>query len=652
VEDVALAAKHHIDAVFARLRVQAALAHARSAPGFDEADVAMLNRRLVAERVRELESRAAGHHQLPIDRLACWFALRPIDEDALLSTVALECDPTFATTLGAIAGELPRAGITPTLLRQLLGLDPEAALELGLDDAHPLVVAGFLESAQHGVVAALRAWRAAPRLARFLAGEPIADLDEIASIATPDVLESEHLADAYHLIGRSLTSQGVAVIVAGPDGAGRRTLVAEAARRHGRATIAIDLDSLAALKPDEVTGHVRVLRREAWLRDAVIVLARADRLRNPDTLAGIVNPLVAHAPIFLTTTTAHELPELPLRTIRIELVAPPAAARARLWRHALADSPELDVADLAERFAATPSTITRAVEHAKLLAGTEALSIDQLHAGLAAVTQQRFGGLATKVLPSQQWEDLVLPADTLDEVTSFVSRATNAAVVYERWGFRNKLQRGLGLAALFSGPPGTGKTMVAGLIARALRLDLYVVDLSQVVSKWVGETEKQLGRIFDAAMLGRAVLLFDEADSLFAKRTEVKSSNDRYANLEVNYLLQRLERFDGIAILTTNFDGGVDAAFKRRVAAEIRFYAPERAERERLWRAHLPAATPVTGPLDFAGLADMFTDMCGGHIRNAVLRAAFLAAAERSDLTYQHLVRAGRTEYRNMGKVA
>jgi SpoVK/Ycf46/Vps4 family AAA+-type ATPase len=426
--------------------------------------------------------------------------------------------------------------------------------------------------------------------------------------------------------------------------------VAEAARRHGRATIAIDFEGLASAKPEALAGRIRALRREAWLRDAVIVLSRVDR--KPDALAAIVAPLLAHAPIFMTTTIGHEVPELPLRVIRIELAAPPSAARARLWRHALADSPELDVSDLAERFPTTPNAITLAAEHARLLAGTRPVSIHDVHAGVTAVTQQRFGGLATKVMPSQQWEDLVLPADTLDEVTSFVSRATNAAVVYERWGFRTKLQRGLGLAALFSGPPGTGKTMVAGLIARALELELYVVDLSQVVSKWVGETEKQLGRIFDAATLGRAVLLFDEADSLFAKRTEVKSSNDRYANLEVNYLLQRLEQFDGIAILTTNLDSGVDAAFKRRLAAEIRFYAPERAERERLWRTHLPAATPVAGRLDFGELADMFTDMCGGHIRNAVLRAAFLAAAECSDVTYQHLVRAGRTEYRNMGKVA
>jgi SpoVK/Ycf46/Vps4 family AAA+-type ATPase len=306
---------------------------------------------------------------------------------------------------------------------------------------------------------------------------------------------------------------------------------------------------------------------------------------------------------------------------------------------------------IAQRYPMTPSAIGRAVANARMLAPSQVVEGPDLNAGAISVIQERFGGLAVPVHVAQRWEDLILPQDTMDDVTAYVSRAEHADRVYEQWGFRDKLQRGLGLAALFSGPPGTGKTMVAGLIARALDLELYMVDLSQVVSKWVGETEKQLGKIFDAASMGHSLLLFDEADALFARRTEVKSSNDRYANLEVNYLLQRLEQFGGVAILTTNLDGSVDPAFKRRLAAEIRFYAPERTERERLWQTLLPAATPITGRLDFKTLADEFPEMCGGHIRNAVLRAAFLAAAENTGVTQAHLLRAGRTEYRAMGKM-
>jgi SpoVK/Ycf46/Vps4 family AAA+-type ATPase len=224
-------------------------------------------------------------------------------------------------------------------------------------------------------------------------------------------------------------------------------------------------------------------------------------------------------------------------------------------------------------------------------------------------------------------------------------------LVFEQWGFNSKLPRGLGTAGLFSGPPGTGKTMVAGLIARELDLELYQVDLSKVVSKWVGETEKQLAKIFDAADAGHALVLFDEADSLFAKRTEVKSAIDRYANLEVNYLLQRIESFGGISILTTNLDTSIDPALRRRLAAHIMFDPPEANERAILWQRLLPADAPRADSLDFETLAQDFPDMTGSNIRNAVIAAAFLAAGEGSIITQHHLVRAGRGEYRAMGRV-
>jgi SpoVK/Ycf46/Vps4 family AAA+-type ATPase len=302
-------------------------------------------------------------------------------------------------------------------------------------------------------------------------------------------------------------------------------------------------------------------------------------------------------------------------------------------------------------FGLTPGAIARAAANARLLSRGQVPTILELRGGVQAEIAERFGGLAQRVATTQRWDDLVLPQDTLDDVRSFAARAEHATLVYETWGFRRKLQKGLGLAALFSGPPGTGKTMVAGLIAQHLGLEMYMVDLSQVVSKWVGETEKQLGKIFDAAQMGNVVLLFDEADALFAKRTEVKSSNDRYANLEVNYLLTRLEQFGGVAILTTNLDASVDPAFKRRLAADVRFYAPEQPERERLWSTILPKEAPVEGELDYEALARKYSELAGGHIRNAVLRAAFLAAAEGKPITQKILARAAESEYRAIGKV-
>jgi SpoVK/Ycf46/Vps4 family AAA+-type ATPase len=208
-----------------------------------------------------------------------------------------------------------------------------------------------------------------------------------------------------------------------------------------------------------------------------------------------------------------------------------------------------------------------------------------------------------------------------------------------------------GLTALFQGRPGTGKTLVAGVVARELGLDLYQVDLSKVMSKWIGETERNLSTIFDAAEDGQVVLLFDEADSLFAKRTEVRSSNDRYANLEVNYLLQRLDAFEGIAILTTNSGNTIDQAFKRRLSFRLSFPFPDEETREQLWRAHLPPELPVAGPITLDALARKY-ELSGGYIRNACLRAAFLAAQEETSLHQHHLERAVALEYAELGKLS
>ena len=263
---------------------------------------------------------------------------------------------------------------------------------------------------------------------------------------------------------------------------------------------------------------------------------------------------------------------------------------------------------------------------------------------------QCLGELADRVEIRQTWSDLVLPRDTLDQVNALVARARHAHVVYDDWGMRRALPRGQGAAALFSGPPGTGKTMVAGLIARELGLDLYQVDLSKIMSKWVGETEKQLARLFDAAEAGHALLLFDEADTLFAKRTEIQSGKDRYANLEVNYLLQRIESFGGIAILTTNLEGAIDPAVKRRLAAHVVFWPPEHEERVAIWQRFLGGELPV-GHVDVDGLSARFSELSGAHIRNAALGAAFLAAAEGVAVDDDHLVRAARGEYRSLGRV-
>jgi SpoVK/Ycf46/Vps4 family AAA+-type ATPase len=272
-------------------------------------------------------------------------------------------------------------------------------------------------------------------------------------------------------------------------------------------------------------------------------------------------------------------------------------------------------------------------------------------AGVTAVLDDRLAGLATRLRVSQVSSDLVLPDDQATALAESVARIRGRTTVMERWGFAEKVGKGVGVAALFSGPPGTGKTMAAQLIAKTLGVAIYQVDLSKIVSKWIGETERNLAQLFDAAEAGHAILLFDEADALFGKRTDVRTSNDRHANQETNYLLQRLESFTGICILTTNHDTAIDQAFLRRLSVHVRFDIPELEERRLLWRAMLPKDAPVAANLELDVLARTFV-MSGGYIKNAVVRAAFLAADTTGVIDGELLARAAHLEYEAMGKIA
>jgi hypothetical protein len=660
----------HLAAALRCLRLQAAIVRARQSEAIHADEVGRLEAALgeAAETERGLRADAK---LLPLDVISRRLGLRPVDELVLLAAVALEHDPLFATIASALLGEEPRAGIHAKLIAMILGLVDDRALAIGLNDDHPLVCTGLLESPRgHGVVDTLRPWRAAPRVVSFLWGSSELDhaLTHCADVVVPPAeVDLGHLESTVSVLESVLASnEDVVVCLQGQEGVGRRTLAAVAARKVGREIVALDAARLS-MDPSRFADELRALRRECWLRGAVPVIARLDAFQRRDgTSAARLTELGAalearggvQGPAILTCTADTELPAFARRVVRLRVASPDSEGRRQMWARALGgvpgpgsrpQTPRLEL--VAERYAMTPGAIARAAANARMVARETAVTMEHVVTGLGIEIEERFGGLATRVRISQTWDDLVLPADTLDEINAFVSRATHTGTVYDQWGFREKLQRGLGLAALFSGPPGTGKTMVAGLIANTLGLELYIVDLAAVVSKWVGETEKQLGKIFDAAGMGHSLLLFDEGDALFSKRTEVKSSNDRYANLEVNYLLQRIEQFGGVAILTTNLETAVDPAFKRRLAADVHFYPPEREERTKLWRTLLPIRAPVRAPLDFGALADAFPDMCGGHIRNSVLRAAFLAAGEQHPITQAHLQRAARTEYRAMGKV-
>jgi SpoVK/Ycf46/Vps4 family AAA+-type ATPase len=259
----------------------------------------------------------------------------------------------------------------------------------------------------------------------------------------------------------------------------------------------------------------------------------------------------------------------------------------------------------------------------------------------------RLEGLAQRIKPVSEWDDLVLPEKQKEILSNVAIHVRQRGKVYQTWGFSLKSMRGLGISALFAGPSGTGKTMAAEVLANDLRLDLYRIDLSQIVSKYIGETEKNLRCVFDAAEEGAAVLLFDEADALFGKRSEVKDSHDRYANIEVSYLLQRMEAYRGLAILTTNRKSAIDQAFMRRIRFVVEFPYPEATQRAEIWRRVFPPRTP-TENLRIDRLARL--NAAGGHIRNIAMGAAFLAADAGEPVRMSHLLTAARTEFDKLEK--
>jgi len=362
-------------------------------------------------------------------------------------------------------------------------------------------------------------------------------------------------------------------------------------------------------------------------------------------------------PVFLSVedekAPAPDIPGLP--SLRVSFDLPGPEARRSLWSQALSvsgyDVPGPDLERLARELRLTPGEITAVVREAAPSSagmGTAALTSRDLRAAARARSGARLTSLARKVDLQFGWDELILPPGVLQQLREIRSAASLRHVVHSRWGFNSG--GGEGISVLFSGSSGTGKTMAAAVLARELDLELYKVDLSCVVSKYVGDTERNLRVVFDEADNLGAILFFDEADALFGKRSEVKDAQDRWANMEVSYLLQKMEAFSGIAVLATNLGRNIDGAFLRRLRHVVEFPFPDVASRERLWRSMFPAQAPRGGDIDFGFLSKQF-ELSGGNIRNAVAAAAFLAAEHLEPISMEHLVRAVGREMQKLGKL-
>ncbi len=575
-----------------------------------------------------------------LDRLVAALGLSPFERDVLLLCAGVELSSAFAE---ALAGPAGNGRMHPTFGLALSVL-PEAHWS-ALSPGSPLRRWRLIEPAPGETLAESRL-RLDEWALHYVTG--VARLDArleglLEPVVAPAAIAPSHLARARRLAERLAAADDAPhskVQLRGPQPAELRAVAAAASAALGLTLYVLNAADVPAAA-SEREAMARLWEREAGLGDALLLIEVDDTDASRSPRAFIES---ARCPLLVAGRETVQDVRCPLTQIDVD--RPSSAEMHDLWQAALPNVP------------VDGQTLERLVSQFRLSAqDIEAIGASERHLpalpssseraarlweACRAHARPRLQHLAQRIVPAATWQDLVLPEQQLETLRDIAAHVRHRRTVYETWRFEQKSERGLGISALFSGPSGTGKTMASEVLANELDLDLYRIDLSQVVSKYIGETEKNLRRVFDAAEAGGAILLFDEADALFGKRTEVKDSHDRYANIEVSYLLQRMEAYRGLAVLTTNMKSALDAAFLRRLRFVVQFPFPEPAQRAEIWKRVFPSQTP-TRDIDPERLARL--NVAGGNIRNIAMHAAFLAADANSSVEMRHLLRAARAEY-------
>lgn len=692
-----------------RLRCQITLSHLEdqgliprdpvAALSGQDVDVEALEAKLSAASDLLRARLQATSEPLALLRVAETFELDAFEQDVLLLALAPAVDATFGGLYGRLKGLTYRAEfdveVALTVLAESLedGVRRRACFAPGgrLMD-HSLLLVGRMGDSSGDDFLGLTL-RLPSRLTSMLLGldaqdatlhsvsrllEPTETLDRVVlapgEMARIVELVAHHqpYMDALDRWGLSEAvpyGRGVVMLFTGPPGTGK-TLTARAVANHlGRRLLLVDTSRLH----DRARGfqaNLDNLIREARLQNAVLFFDECESLfSRAQRGSGHLSTLLQGLELFdgvcvLATNVSKALdPAVDRRVLyRVEFEVPTPSMREAIWRvhlpEALPLGDEVDLGYLAKRFEFTGGYIKNAV---LLAAGSaaarsarsdapETVTQGDLLEAAHAQLRHRLNRYADRDLTQMRLGDLVLLDDVKDQVREIIEAVSAQQVVFREWGFGQKFNKGRGLSALFDGEPGTGKTLSAEIIAAELGLNLYRVNVANVVSKYIGETEKNLTRVFAEARSAQSVLLFDEADSLFSKRVEVKHANDRFANMEVNTLLQLMERYDGLVILTTNLKTSLDNAFERRLSFKVNFPFPEAELRAHLWRQMLPRTAPTDGELDFDLLGRSY-ELSGGSIKNAVLRAAYRAASQGGPLTMALLDDAAKRECQAAGKL-
>jgi hypothetical protein len=591
-----------------------------------------------------------GEWQPALVMLAARLGLSPFESDVLLLCAAMEFDTGMAGLCGRAQDSASRSYPTFGLAMALFD-DPAWD---ALSPERPLRYWRLIDIRQpQGVPLIAASLSIDERIVNFLKGLNYLD-DRLSTLVLPEPELDEALPPSQQSVAdtiqRGIQQAGASaslplVQLLGNDGASKRAIARQMAQTLGCQLFSLDGAGLPAQTAD-LENFARLWQRESLLLPLALYLDADELEPGPagDAHRAAVNRLLVRTGGLMFLAAREPWVRLTRPALNADTAKPSAQEQQLAWQALLTSAPERaerDAVTLSSHFNLSLAEIRRIGANA----GDGALA--PLWDSVLLHARPGLDQLAQRIDPVAGWEDLQLPDMETALLRQIAEQVAYRGAVYDEWGFRGRMNRGLGISALFAGDSGTGKTMAAEVIARELKLLIYRIDLSAVVSKYIGETEKNLRKLFDAAEDSGAILFFDEADALFGKRSEVKDSHDRYANIEVNYLLQRMEAYRGLAILATNRKGSLDSAFLRRLRFVINFPLPAPAQRERIWRGIFPQQTPL-GEIDWERLARF--NLSGGSIQNIALNAAFLAARAGQEVGMPLLLEATRNELRKLEK--
>ena len=589
----------------------------------------------------------AARREMPgppaLDVVCDAFELSPFERDILLMCAGVELDSSFGELLADVQGD-PRM-VHPTFSFALAtSPDPHWS---ALSPDRPLRRWRIVEI-RPGDRLTSSPLRIDERILNFIVGVDHID-DRLLEFIRPMKLEEElplsHQIIVDRISNRWSSGNGPSVIqLCGVDRHGKATIASTVCRNLKIPMYLIDASDIPNTSAEK-NALAHLWEREARLTNRILFV-NCEENEVPRAVISFAGRVSSR--LFIASREPVSLDTESMNTEEVE--RPTAEEQAEVWRVSLGPyikDPKPITDELVSEFNLSCNRIHSIVVQAADGLQSSNEPITTLKSVCQKQARPRMEGLASRLDLKASWDELVLPESQLRLLTNITNQVRDRIIVYDRWGFRANSSRGLGISALFVGQSGTGKTMAAEVLAKMLNLDLYRIDLSQVVSKYIGETEKNLGQIFDAAEEGGSILLFDEADALFGKRTEIRDSHDRYANIEVSYLLQRMESYQGLAILTTNQREALDPAFQRRIRFIVQFPFPDERNREQIWSNIFPKEVPIKG-LDFHQLAKL--NVTGGTIFNISIGAAFLAVRSGDPVMMKHILDSARTEYQRLGK--